>query len=196
MNSDQHIVIDVPERLTPEEAAQLLNAPGDSYFLVQVLPIAAGHRAYLRRYKEKPPTKAELAKEQVSDATAMSILRANRGESVRDIVGLLKKAGIKRGKEWVCNQLDATCAEDGKEERARECVEKTCLFYNEPKDIVEELKSENIKRSIGWARRTQEELRKASGWTPEKQKENDDAFEAKMVAIRAKYGLSVRKVNS
>lgn len=186
MNNTAHVVIDLPESISPEQAAQLLNTPGEGYFLVSVLRVGGGHRAYLRRYKEKPPTKAETAKAAVSDATAMSILRANRAESVRTIQSLLAKAGIKRGKQWVCEQLDATCTEDGKEEAARAFVNRTCLFYDNPKEIVEELKyGPGIKRSTGWARRTQEELRKASTeWTPEKQKEKDDAWAATLQKAR------------
>lgn len=100
------VVIDVPERMTPEEASQALNAPGDSYFLVQVLPVVGGHRAYLRRYKQTL-SKAETAKDNAENATALSILQANRDKPVRTIVSLLKAAGIKRGKDWVCYQKRA-----------------------------------------------------------------------------------------
>ena len=154
-------VIDVPTDATAEQAEELLNAPGDSYFIVQVLPIAGGHRAYLRRYKQTPPTKAEAAKDHVDDATAMSILRANRGEPVRAIVSLLAKAGITRGRQWVCEQLDATCAEDGREEEALAIVKR--YPESKPRDIVDELKyaRPKIKRSVVWARRKLEEARAA-----------------------------------
>ncbi len=173
MNGSANVVIDVPEHISPEEAAQLLNAPGEASFLVQVLPIAGGHRAYLRRYKQTSPTKAEAAKENagtVEEATAMSILRAHREESVRTIVELLAKAGIKRGRDWVCAQLDATCAEDGREEEALAVVK---MYPNyEPRDIVDELrhgyllglgrgiyKKRGIKRSIRWVRRKLDEAK-------------------------------------
>ena len=58
MNNTAQVVIDVPESISPEQAAQLLNTPGEGYFLVSVLPIAGGHRAYLRRYKQTPPHKS------------------------------------------------------------------------------------------------------------------------------------------
>lgn len=153
MDNHANIVIDLPEHTTPEEAAQLLNAPGDSYFLVQVLPVGGGHRAYLRRYKQTAPTKAEIAAEHVDEATAMSILRANRDKPIRAIVSLLQAAGIKRKKEWVSEQLNATCAEDGQEEKALRVVE----YYgsepnNGPKDILDSLRIYKIKRSMAWAR--------------------------------------------
>ena len=47
--SAAHVVIDVPESISPEQAAQLLNAPGEGFFLVNILPITGGHRAYFRR---------------------------------------------------------------------------------------------------------------------------------------------------
>ena len=157
------VVIDVPERATPDDAAQLLNAPGDSYFLVEVLPVVGGHRAYLRRYKQTP-TKAETAKAiagNVDEATARSILRANRDKTVRTIVSLLQAAGLKRGRHWVCDQLDATCAEDGREEEALRCVKTMgAEGREEPKCIVDILRSHfKIRRSIAWARRKLEELR-------------------------------------
>jgi hypothetical protein len=49
---EPNVVIDLPEHTAPEEAARLLNAPGDGYFLVTVLPGAGGHRAYLRKQCE------------------------------------------------------------------------------------------------------------------------------------------------
>lgn len=53
MTEQNIIVIDLSEAISPEQAAQLLNAPGTDYFLLQVLPIGGGnHRAYLRRYKQ------------------------------------------------------------------------------------------------------------------------------------------------
>lgn len=171
MNNSANVVIDVPERISPEEAAQLLNAPGEAFFLVQVLPIAGGHRAYLRRYKQTPPTKAEAEKAHVDDATAMSILRVNREKPVRTIMEVLDKAGIKRSKRWVCEQLDATCAEDGREQEALSFVKAWAAspIYG-PKEIVYDLwhggrpgtlKPLRIKRSISWARRKLEEFRAA-----------------------------------
>lgn len=159
MDNSAIVIIDVPEHVAPDEAAQLLNAPGESYFLVQVLPIAGGHRAYLRRYKQTP-AKAELTKEHVNEATAMSILRANRDKPVRTIVSLLEKDGINVSKRWVCEQLDATCAEDGREEEALAYVKKHIQQWAaDPSDIVGCLRQfHKIKRSIGWARRKIEEL--------------------------------------
>ena len=161
---EMNLVIDVPEHTAPDEAAQLLNAPGDAYFLVQVLPVAGGHRAYLRRYKQTQPTKAEEAKDnagKVDDATAMSILRANRDESIREIVSLLGKAGIKRGRQWVCDKLDATCAEDGREEEAVSHVMRYCGSNWSAQDIAEDVRyAKKIKRSVKWAARQLEELKK------------------------------------
>jgi len=157
------VVIDVPERFTPDEAALVLNAPGDSFFLIQVLPVAGGHRAYLRRYKQTSPTKTEAAKDNagnVDNATAMSILRANRDKPVRTIVSLLEAAGIKRGRQWVCDQLTATCAEDGREAEAVDFVKKFCGPTYTPKDVLDELRDPyKIRRSIAWARQKLDEKR-------------------------------------
>lgn len=165
MSCDATKVIDVPEHLTPDEAAQLLNAPGEAYFLVQVLPVPGGHRAYLRRYKQTQPTRAEAAKEnagKTDEATALSILRANRDEPVRTIVDLLGKAGIKRGRQWVCDKLEETCAEDGREAEAVAFVKKHCSPDWEPKDVSGDLRyATKIKRSAKWARRQLDELRAA-----------------------------------
>lgn len=159
------VVVDVPTDATPEQAEGLLNAPGDSFFLVQVLPLVGCHRAYLRRYKQAPPTKAQASKENdatVEGATALSILRANRDKSVRDIVDLLRTAGVERGRQWVCEQLDATCAEDGREEEALAFVKTHCGESYTPQDVVTELRyMTKIKRSKAWARRRLEEERAA-----------------------------------
>lgn len=160
METKTVLVVDVPEKASPEQAEALLNAPGDSYFLVHVLPVASGHRAYLRRYKQTPPTKAEAEKGKAAnldDATGLSIVRANRDKSIREIVSLLDRAGIKRGRQWVCDKLDATCAEDGKEERALDYVK---MFPKDPpSDIVFGLQHVlKIKRSVSWARRKLEEV--------------------------------------
>ena len=148
------IVIDIPESATPGEASQALNAPGDTYFLVQVLPVSGGHRAYLRRYKQTP-TKAETAKDGAG-ATALSIVRANRDKPIRTIVGLLAAAGIKRGRQWVCEQLDATCAEDGREAEALAILKS--WPNDSPEDAVLMLRTRKIKRSPAWVRRKREEL--------------------------------------
>lgn len=159
-----HLVIDVPEGTTAEQAEALLNAPGDSYFCFQVLPVAGSHRAYLRSYKQTP-TKAEVAEgnaEKVGDATALSILRANPGKSVRVIESLLQAAGIKRGRRWVLDQIDVVRSEDGNEEKAMAFLKEFC-DPNEwtPEDVVVELQYDGkIKRSKAWARRKLEELKK------------------------------------
>jgi hypothetical protein len=158
------VVIDVPDSASTDEAVLALNAPGDSYFLVQVLPVIGGHRAYLRRYKQMP-TKVETAKDNahsVSDTTAMSILRANRDKSVRTIVSVLDAAGIKRGRQWVCDQLTATCAEDGREDDAVGFVKRCGPGYT-PRDVVEELRDIKIKRGLAWARQKLDEKRTLSG---------------------------------
>jgi hypothetical protein len=168
MSDQQHLVIDVPESVTPEEAAQLLNAPGDVYMLVQVLPVPGGHRAFLRRYKQAQPTKAEAVEAAKDDATALSIVRANREQPIRKIVDVLAKAGIKRGRQWVCDQLEVTCAEDGREEEAIEIVKNWAQQRNPPsnhwvygpKEVVMDLRDDHkIKRSAAWARRKLEEFR-------------------------------------
>jgi hypothetical protein len=156
------IVIDLPDRATPDDAVLALNAPGDSYFLVQVLPVVGGHRAYLRRYKQTPTKAAKDNAHSVSDATAMSILRANRDKSVRTIVSVLDAAGIKRGRQWVCDQLTATCAEDGREDAALAFV-KECGSGYTPRDVVEELRDRKIKRGLAWARQKLDEKRRLSG---------------------------------
>jgi hypothetical protein len=193
MSDHQHIVIDVPESLSPEQAAASLNAPGECFMLVTVLPVPGGHRAFFRQYKQKPVSKAEAVEAAKDDATALSILRANRNQSVRTIVDLLGKAGIKRGKQWVCDQLEATCAEDGREEEARSIVERKCLFYEDAASVVAVLKWAKIKRSVAWARRTRDEFRKATGWTAEKQKEHDRQAQENLNAVLAKHGVAVRK---
>lgn len=144
-----------------QEYARGFNAPGDSYFLVQVLPVAGGHRAYLRRYKQTA-TKAETVKDSAG-TTALSIVRANRKKSIRDIVSLLQAAGIKRGRQWVCEQLDATCAEDGREAEAVDYVRFDCGSGYTPKDVVFELRHLlKIRRSIAWAQRKLDEKRALS----------------------------------
>jgi hypothetical protein len=157
------IVIDVPESASPEDASRALNAPGESYFLVHVLPIYGGHRAYLRRYKQTP-TKAETAKtngDLLDDVTALSVLRANRDKPIRTIESLLAKAGIKRGRRWVCDQLDATCAEDGKEDQALKYIRQCCGPGYTDREVVDELRSVmKIRRSVGWVRRIREQLEK------------------------------------
>ena len=155
------IVIDVPESTSSEEASRVLNAPGDSYFLVQVLPVAGGHRAYLRRYKQTT-TKTQIARangEAVDDVAALSVVRANRDKSVRVIVSLLEAAGIKRGRQWVCDQLTATCAEDGREDEALAYVKKWCGPNYTAKDVVDELRYIKIRRSAAWARQKLEAVR-------------------------------------
>jgi hypothetical protein len=163
METKTILIVDVPSESSAAQAEALLNAQGDLYFLVHVLPIAGGHRAYLRRYKQSPPTKAEAAKgnaTNLDNVTALSIVRANRGKPVREIVSLLSAAGIKRGRQWVCEQLDATCAEDGKEEKALDHVKRYCYSTWEPLDIVDELRIAcKIKRSRAWARRVLEKMR-------------------------------------
>ena len=156
------IVIDVPESTPPEEASRVLNAPGESYFLVQVLPVSGGHRAYLRRYKQTPPTKAETAKATgaaVEDVTALSVVRANRDKPVRVIVDALAAAGIKRGRQWVADQLVLICVEDGREEEALSFL-KECPSWPE-REVVETLGWHKIKRTIAWVRRRREEFVRA-----------------------------------
>lgn len=89
------VVIDVRENTSAEEAGRMLNVPGDSYFLVQVLPVSGGHRAYLRRYKTTT-TKTQIAKangDAVDDVAVLAVVRANRDKSVRVIVSLLEAGG-------------------------------------------------------------------------------------------------------
>ena len=156
------VVIDLPESTSPEVAARLLNAPGESYFLVQVLPVSGGHRAYLRRYKQTLPTKAETAKAAgaaVDDVTALSVVRANSGKPVRVIVDALAAAGIKRGRQWVSDQLTAICAEDGREDQAL-AILKDCPEEWPPSEVVECLRYRaRIKRTVAWVRQKREEQR-------------------------------------
>jgi len=159
MTETATIVIDLPEGTPAEEAARALNEPGEGYFLVQVLPVLGGHRAYLRRYKQTS-TKTETASataSAVDNATALSILRANRAKPLRDIVDLLGRAGIKRGRQWVSEQLDATCAEDGREEEALAFLKGYDPGY-EAKDLIAELRYFPVKRSAAWVRQKWAEL--------------------------------------
>jgi len=63
------LVIDVPEHATAEEAARAMNAPGDAYILVQVLPVPGAHRAYLR-YKQAPKAPSSRPARKEADALA------------------------------------------------------------------------------------------------------------------------------
>ena len=96
------LVIDIPETATSEDATRALNAPGEDFFLVQVLPIAGGHRAYLRRYKPPyTPSGKQRADADGKEAAALAIIRDNAGLPLRTIVDKLADAGITRGKDWV-----------------------------------------------------------------------------------------------
>lgn len=88
------IVIDVPEHAPAEEASRVLNAPGDSFFLVQVLPVAGGHRAYLRRYKQTP-AKAD------AEAALAELIRDNPAIGINKIQDALRERGFKKGVRWV-----------------------------------------------------------------------------------------------
>lgn len=160
------IIIDIPEGTTPEEASRLINTPGDSYFLVQVLPIGGAHRAYLRRYKQAPAkAQTETTSATADDVTALSVVRANRDKPLRTIVSLLDAAGVKRGRQWVCDQLTATCAEDGREDEALAFLKDHSHY--EPRDIADELRYPplKIKRSIAWVRQKRKELEALSART-------------------------------
>lgn len=151
------VVIDVPENTPPEEASRILNAPGDAYFLVQVLPGSGGHRAYLRRYKTAAKSKTETTSATVDDVTALSVVRANRDKPIRTIVDALAAAGIKRGRQWVSEQLTAICAEDGREDEAIAFLKEHP--YYEPRDVVDELFGyHKIRRNAAWVRQMREEL--------------------------------------
>lgn len=151
---ENHLVIDLAEIATPEEVARALNAPGDSYFLVQVLPVFGGHRAYLRRYKQTPAKPDTAA--MVDDAAALSVVRANKDKSVRTIVEVLGKARIKRGRQWVSDQLTAVCSEDGREEEAVRFVKERPHWT--PRDLITELGWVKIKRTTAWVRQRRLEL--------------------------------------
>jgi hypothetical protein len=161
-----NIVVDLPEGTAAEDAACALNAPGEGYFLVQVLPVLGGHRAYLRRYKQTP-SKAETVAakvEAVDEATALSIVRANMQAPVRTIVDVLAKAGIKRGRSWVSDQLTVVLTEDGREEEARAYVMESCGDSHDAKEVVDELATPSryrkpIKRTRAWAQRKLDEKR-------------------------------------
>jgi len=43
------IVIDLPDSATATEATETLKSHGPEYYVVQVLPVAGGNRAYLSR---------------------------------------------------------------------------------------------------------------------------------------------------
>jgi len=146
------IVVDVPEGTSREEATQLLSAPGESYFMVQILPTGTGHRAYFRRYKAP----AKPNKETPDEVVALSIVRANREKPVRTIVSLLDAAGIKRGRQWVCDQIAATCVDDGREDDAVKFLKERPDWPE--KEIVEQLAWVKIKRTAVWVRRKRAEL--------------------------------------
>ena len=59
--SDAIRVVDVPLDATAEQAEAMLNAPGEAFYVIQVLPLMNCHRAYLRRYAYIQ--KAEAAKD-------------------------------------------------------------------------------------------------------------------------------------
>lgn len=87
------IVIDVPEHASAEEASRALNAPGEAYFLVQVLPVGGGHRAYLRRYKQMSPTNAEAA--------LAELVRESPNMGINKLQDALRLKGFKKGGKWV-----------------------------------------------------------------------------------------------
>ena len=96
------IVIDVPEHTSASEASRALNAPGEAYFLVQVLPIASGHRAYLRRYKQ-PPTERQPVEKGNKDAEAVvaELLEKYPTMGINKIQEALRERGFKKGSKWV-----------------------------------------------------------------------------------------------
>ena len=92
------IVIDIPESTAAGDASRILSGPGESYFLVQVLPVQGAHRAYLRRYKQTLPSKAKAGDE---DAQAIEYLRAHWVLKDRDVAkGCKDETGVDRSYKW------------------------------------------------------------------------------------------------
>jgi hypothetical protein len=146
------IVIDVPEGVSADQAARLLSAPGNLYFMVQILPTGAGHRAYFRRYKQDAPVKKDTPDETV----ALSVVRANRDKPVRAIVSLVGAAGVKRSRQWVCDRLAEVLTEDGREDDAVRFLKERPTW--DPAEIVTDLAIYKIKRTAPWVRQKRKEL--------------------------------------
>jgi hypothetical protein len=110
-------VVDVPEGVSEDEARALLNKPCEvnRYMLVQVLPLPGGAaRAFYRlvssAYDKKPGERNQMrTRGDGNEDAARDVVAANLGKSVREIVDLLKQAGIQRGKTWVSEARMSAC---------------------------------------------------------------------------------------
>jgi len=101
--TDATLVIDISENASPEEASAALNAPGDSYFLAQVLPIPGGHRAYLRRYKQTPTEMPVEKGDKGAEAALAELLRESPSLGINKLQAALRERGFKKGSTWVSN---------------------------------------------------------------------------------------------
>lgn len=112
-------VVDVPPSATEDQARKLLNRPCEEnrYMLVQVVILPDGtqraiYRMLARALDMKPGERALLCRfggnRDGKEDAARALIEANRSKSLREIVNMLKQAGIKRGKTWVSEARMAT----------------------------------------------------------------------------------------
>ena len=98
------IVVDVPLNATPEYAEHILNAACErGYYVLAILPgVMGGARGYFgkRRAPLLRGNKPKSNTDGKQDA-ALAIIKANPGDSIRQLVNRMQDAGIIRGKTWV-----------------------------------------------------------------------------------------------
>jgi hypothetical protein len=102
------LVVDVPEHATAVEAIRALNATGESYSLVQVLPVPGAHRAYLCRYKPTPRIGVKRAVRNRDSSQAIAFARTTAAvraafvpqETVRYHPTLGAESTFYRWKKW------------------------------------------------------------------------------------------------
>lgn len=108
----QMMVVDMPFGTTAEQADVLLNGVCEQgYYVRTILPVENGVRAYLNKRNPEWVAQAAQAAENAQanraardaeNSKALEIIKSAPRDSVRMLKARLAKAGIKRGKNWVC----------------------------------------------------------------------------------------------